>query len=42
VSFITEQTGIKHARNDVGNVTVHTTDGYAGWTTGAPYDRPGP
>lgn len=36
---LTERARVKHAQNGVGNVAVHTTDGYAGWTTGAPYDR---
>ncbi len=36
---LTERARIKHAAGDVGNVAVHTTNGYAGWTAGAPYDR---
>ena len=38
-SNLTERARIKHAQNGVGNVAVHTTDGYAGWAAGAPYDR---
>ncbi|MGH3854240.1 MAG: protein-L-isoaspartate O-methyltransferase family protein [Pseudonocardiaceae bacterium] len=35
----TKHARIKHAQGNVGNVAVHTADGYAGWAAGAPYDR---
>ncbi|MGH3720812.1 MAG: protein-L-isoaspartate O-methyltransferase family protein [Pseudonocardiaceae bacterium] len=38
-AHLTERARIKHAQGGVGNVTVHTTDGYLGWAAGAPYDR---
>lgn len=38
-SRLTERARIKHAQNSVGNVAVHTNDGYLGWAAGAPYDR---
>lgn len=38
-SSLIERARTKHAQGGVGNVTVHATDGYAGWATGAPYDR---
>lgn len=38
-SRLTERARIKHAQNSVGNVAVHTNDGYLGWAAWAPYDR---